>query len=34
MNKVFSKEDEHPKECTELINEIIDYLEYDWKGLM
>lgn len=27
-------EDERPNECTEIINEIVDYLEYDWKGMM
>lgn len=24
-------EDERPNECTKIINEIVDYLERDWK---
>ena len=27
-------EEEHPNECNRIINEIVDYLEYDWKGMM
>lgn len=27
-------EEEHPNECSRIINEIVDYLEYNWKGMM